>query len=75
MHYSFDSLYDEKEGHGLLYDFKPIVEDKENLVDWLMTFAERNGSPTMYGKTDQPASRDKKLNAFEDIIDGNRHFC
>ena len=31
--YSFGSMYDEKEGHGLLYDFLPIVEDKENIMD------------------------------------------
>ena len=68
--YSFGSLYDEKEGHGLLHDFLPLVEDKENLMDWLMTFAERNGSPTMYGKTDDPNSRDELLNAFDDIADG-----
>ena len=68
--YSFGSLYDEKEGHGLLYDFLPVVEDKENLMDWLMTFAERNGSPTMYGKTNDPVSRDELLGAFEDVSDG-----
>ena len=68
--YSFGSLYDEKEGHGLLYDFLPVVEDKENLMDWLMTFAERNGSPTMYGKTNDVNSRDQLLNAFEDVADG-----
>ena len=68
--YSFGSLYDEKEGHGLLYDFLPIVEDKENLMDWLMTFAERNGSPTMYGKTNDPTNRDQMLSAFDDISDG-----
>ena len=68
--YSYNSLYDEKEGHGLLYDFLPIVEDKENLMDWLMTFAEKNGSPTLYGKTDNPTSRDQLLEAFDDVADG-----
>lgn len=68
--YSFGSLYDEVEGQGLLYDFLPVVEDKENLMDWLMTFAERNGSPTMWGKADNEVSRDEMLNAFEDIADG-----
>ena len=68
--YSYNSLYDEHEGHGLLYDFLPIVEDKENLMDWLMTFAEKNGSPTLYGKTDNPTSRDELLMAFDDIADG-----
>ena len=68
--YSFGSLYDELEGRGLLYDFLPVVEDKENLMDWLMTFAERNGSPTMYGKADNEVSRDEMLEAFESIADG-----
>ncbi len=68
--YSYNSLYDEKQGHGLLYDFLPIVEDKENVMDWLMTFAEKNESPTLYGKTDNPVSRDQLLDAFEDISDG-----
>lgn len=68
--YSFGSLYDELEGHGLLFDFLPLVEDKENLMDWLMTFAERNGSPTLYGKTGDPVSRDELLNAFDDLADG-----
>ena len=68
--YSYNSLYDEKTGNGLLYDFLPIVEDKENVMDWLMTFAEKNESPTLYGKTDDPTSRDELLNAFEDISDG-----
>lgn len=68
--YSYNSLYDEKEGHGLLYDFLPIIEDKENVMDWLMTFAEKNESPTLYGKTDNPVSRDELLSAFDDISDG-----
>lgn len=68
--YSYNSLYDEKEGHGLLYDFLPIVEDKENTMDWLMTYAEKNEAPTLYGKTSNPASRDEMLSAFEDISDG-----
>lgn len=68
--YSYNSPYDEHQGQGLLYDFLPIVEDKENLMDWLMTFAEKNGSPTLYGKTNNPTSRDEMLSAFEDISDG-----
>ena len=68
--YSYNSPYDEHEGQGLLYDFLPIVEDKENLMDWLMTFAEKNGSPTLYGKTNNPTSRDEMLSAFDDISDG-----
>lgn len=68
--YSYNSLYDEKQGHGLLHDFLPLIEDKENLMDWLMTFAERNGSPTIYGKTGTDTSRDQMLDAFDDLADG-----
>ena len=68
--YSYNSLYDEKEGHGLLHDFLPIIEDKENVMDWLMTFAERNGSPTLYGKANDQLSRDNMLLAFDDVADG-----
>lgn len=69
--YTFGSLYDEKEGHGLLYDFLPIVEDKENLKDWFMTFAERNGAPTMLGKTGNgQVSRDEMLNSFDELSAG-----
>lgn len=68
--YSFGSMYDEVEGHGLLYDFLPIVEDKENVMDWLMTFAERNGSPTMFGKANDEHSANEMLKAFDDIADG-----
>jgi phage gp29-like protein len=39
-------------------------------MDWLMTFAERNGSPTMYGKADGEVNRDEMLNAFDEIADG-----
>ena len=70
LKFSFNADYDEDYGRGLLYDFRPIVEDKLNLMDWLMTFAEKNGSPTLYGKTDNPTSRDELLLAFEDISDG-----
>lgn len=68
--YSYNSLYDEHMGHGLLHDFLPIVEDKENLMDWLMTFAEKNGSPTLYGKTDNPISSEELLSAFDDVAAG-----
>ena len=68
--YSYNSLYDELEGHGLLHDFLPIVEDKEAVMDWLMTFAEKNEAPTLYGKTDDPTSRDELLKVFEDIAEG-----
>lgn len=69
--YAYNTFYDEHTGNGLLYDFLPIVEDKENLMDWLMTFAEKNGSPTLYGKTDNPTSRDELLEAFDDVSEGS----
>lgn len=71
LRYSFNANYDEDAGNGLLYDFIPIVEDKLNINNWLMTFLEKHESPTLYGKTNNPASRDAMLNAFDDVKDGS----
>jgi phage gp29-like protein len=70
LKYSFNANFDEDYGNGLLYDFKPIVEDKLNINNWLMTFLEKHESPTLYGKTSDPTSRDALLDAFEDVSEG-----
>ena len=70
LKYSFNANYDEDYGNGLLYDFRPIVEDKMNINNWLMTFLEKHESPTLYGKTTNPAARDALLGAFEDVSEG-----
>ena len=70
LKYSYNANYDEDYGNGLLYDFRPIIEDKMNINDWLMTFLEKHESPTLYGKTNNPTSRDALLSAFEDVSDG-----
>jgi len=68
--YSFDKEFDEIEGNSILNEIKPVVEDKEDCMDWLMTFASKNRSPTMYGKTDDTVSGDNMLAAFDDVADG-----
>ena len=70
LKYSFNANYDEDYGYGLLNDFRPIVEDKININNWLMTFLERHGSPTLYGKSKDPVSGEKMLTAFDEIADG-----
>lgn len=70
LKYSFNANYDEDYGNGLLYDFLPIVEDKLNINEWLMTFLEKHESPVLYGKTSNPVSRDAMLNGFEEIQQG-----
>ena len=70
LKYSFNANYDEDYGNGLLYDFRPIVEDKLNINDWLMTFLERHESPTLYGKVSSTTSRDELLSAFDNVADG-----
>ena len=52
--YSFDKEFDEIEGNSILNEIKPIAEDKEDIKDWLMTFLNKNESPTTYAKTDDP---------------------
>ena len=70
LKYSYNSNYDEDYGNGLLEDFIPIVEDKININNWLMTYLEKHESPTLYGKTKNPASRDALLRTFQDVSDG-----
>ena len=71
LKYSFNANFDEDYGNGLLNDFRPIVEDKMNINNWLMTFLEKHESPTLYGKTGDPLSRDNLLAAFENIEGGD----
>lgn len=70
LKYSFNANYDEDYGRGLLYDFKPIVEDKVNINNWLMTYMEKHESPTLYGKIGDPVGRDALLDAFDDLAEG-----
>ena len=70
LKYSFNANFDEDYGRGLLYDFKPIVEDKMNINDWLMTFLERHESPTLYGKVSNATSKNAMLRAFDDVAEG-----
>ena len=71
LKYSFNANYDEDYGNGLLNDFRPIVEDKMNIKNWLMTFLEKHESPTLYGKTDTPSKRDALRDAFDKISEGD----
>jgi hypothetical protein len=71
LKYTFNANYDEDYGNGLLLDFKPIVEDKMNINDWLMSFLEQHENPVIYGKTDDPTSRDAILSALYDIEGGD----
>jgi len=68
--YSFDKEFDEIEGNSILNECKPLVEDKDQCKDWLMTFASKSKSPTMYGKTEDTLSADNMLASFDDIADG-----
>ena len=71
LKYTFNANYDEDQGNGLLIDFKPIVEDKLNINDWLMSFLEQHENPVIYGKTNDPTSRDAILDGLTDIEGGN----
>ena len=68
--YSYDKSFDNPYGRGVLRQLKPIVHEKKDLNNWLMTDAQRHASPIMVGKSDNPASRNSMLNAFDDINAG-----
>ena len=68
--YSYDKSFDNPYGRGVLRQLKPIVHEKKDLNNWLMTDAQRHASPVMVGKSDNPASRNSMLDAFDDINAG-----
>lgn len=68
--YSYDKLFDNPYGRGVLRQLKPIVKEKQDLNNWSMTDAKRHSSPIMVGKSDNPSSRDGMLDAFDDINAG-----
>ena len=68
--YSFDKEFDEIEGNSILNEIKPIAEDKEDIKDWLMTFLNKNESPTMYGKTDDPTHAPIIQDALDNVAAG-----
>lgn len=68
--YSFDKEFDEIEGESILNNLKPVVEDKEDIMDWLMTYANKNESPVMYGKTDDPTHAPVMQTALDNVAAG-----
>ena len=70
LKYSYDDRFGDDYGHGVLEDFKPIVEDKLNINQWLMNYLEKHEAPTLYGKTDN-YNRDFLLDSFDNISDGD----
>ena len=67
--YSFNNTGDEDYGNGVLNDFRPIIEDKLNINQWLMNYLEKHEAPTLYGKTDN-YNRDNLLDAFDNVSEG-----
>ena len=70
LKYSFNANYDEDYGKGVLWDFKPIIEDKLNVNQWLMNYLEKHEAPTLYGKTEGEYNREALLDAFDDVSEG-----
>lgn len=68
--YSYDKSFDNPYGRGVLRQLKPIVREKKDLNNWLMTDSQRHASPLLVGKSDNPSSREGMLDAFDDINAG-----
>lgn len=69
LKYTFNDRFNTDYGNGVLQDFKPIIEDKLNINQWLMNFLEKFESPTLMGKTDD-FNRDYLINALNNVSDG-----
>ena len=74
LYYAFDNEFDEFYGNSILNEIKTHVDDKKDVVDWWMTYAEKNENPLMYGKTANTVSRDNMLRAFDDISGGTTNL-
>lgn len=68
--YSYDKSFDNPYGRGVLRQLKPIVREKQDLNNWLMTDSKRHASPLLVGKSDNPSTREGLLDAFDDINAG-----
>ena len=68
--YSYDKSFDNPYGRGVLRQLKPLVKEKKDLNNWLMTDSRRHASPILVGKSDNPSSREGMLDAFDDINAG-----
>lgn len=68
--YSYDESFDNPYGRGVLRQLKPIMREKRDLNNWLMTDSKRHASPLLVGKSDNPSSREGMLDAFDDINAG-----
>lgn len=68
--YSFDKEFDEIEGNSILNELKPVVDDKEDVKDWLMTYANKNENPVMYGKTRDNHHASIMQSAFDNVAAG-----
>lgn len=68
--YSYDKSFDNPYGRGVLRQLKPIIREKQDLNNWLMTDSKRHASPLLVGKSDNPSSREGMLDAFDDINAG-----
>lgn len=68
--YTYADYFDSPYGEGILQQLKPIIKEKEDLNNWLMTYAKRHASPLLVGKSDNPSSRNGMLDAFDDVNAG-----
>ena len=73
LKYTFNDRFNTDYGNGVLQDFKPIIEDKLNINQWLMNFLEKFESPTLMGKTDD-FNRDYLIDALNNVSDGLTNF-
>jgi hypothetical protein len=68
--YSYDKSFDNPYGRGVLRQLKPIIREKKDLNNWLMTDSKRHASPLLVGKSDNHSSRNAMLDAFDDVNAG-----
>ena len=72
--YSFDSEFDEVEGHSILTEIADFTNDKKEILNWLLTFLHKHENPTLYAKVANGSIAKKVRQALDAIAGGKTNI-
>ena len=72
--YSFDSEFDEVEGHSILTEIADFTNDKKEILNWLLTFLHKHENPTLYAKVANGTVAKKIRKALDAIAGGKTNI-
>ena len=72
--YSFDSEFDEVEGHSILSEIADFTNDKKEILNWLLTFLHKHENPTLFAKVGGGNAARKIREALDAIAGGKTNI-